>query len=266
MDFSLRRINGENIHYTESDTESEIQLIFTPGGFNPGLWNNQLQYFSKNYKTVAFQPTESYRNFKGEKKALKAILDQEKIENSVLVSNIAGNAVISQLSDHESVETTVMTGFGNRKMPERKIYRAFWFLARRNPKILRKSLFSKYTDYRILKNFMRDVEIPSYSDLESFMSRDMVEGSQLSLIINAEDDRFSDLAEARKMNTRLSRINRAGTFSFYEKPQDYSKALNDFLEIVKKRVQEKKIKQSAEENRSLVEFSGRGKKAMEVKK
>ncbi|MFT4892820.1 MAG: pimeloyl-ACP methyl ester carboxylesterase [Candidatus Nanohaloarchaea archaeon] len=266
MDFSLRRINGENIHYAESETDSDIQLVFTPGSFNPDLWNNQLRYFSKKYKTIAFQPTESYRDFEGEKGCLKAVLEQEKIQNAVLVSNTVGNSVVSSVSDHESVQTTVMTGFGSRSVPGGKIYRTFWSMAKRSPKILRKSLFSQYTDYRVLKEFMRDVDVPDYRDIESFMNQDMVEGDQLSLIINADEDRFSKIEEARKMNARLSMINRAGTFSFYEKPQDYNKALNDFLDIVEEKVRKDKIMRSAEENRSLIEFDDGEKKELEVPK
>lgn len=266
MDFSLRRINGENIHYAESGTESDIQLVFTPGSFNPELWNNQLRYFSKKYRTIAFQPTESYRDFKGERNCLKAIIEQESVENAVLVANTVGNSVVSSLSDHESVKTTVMTGFGSRSVPGKRFYRLFWSMAKQSPKILRKSLFSQHTDYRILKNFIKDVDVPSYRDIESFMNRDMVEGDQLSLIINADEDRFSNIDEARKLNARLSMINRAGTFSFYEKPQDYNKALNDFLDIVEEKVREEKIMESAENNRSLIEFDKDEKKRLEVKK
>lgn len=266
MDFSLRRINGENIHYAESETDSDIQLIFTPGGFNPDLWENQLRYFTKKYKTIAFQPTESYRDFEGERNCLEAVLEQEEIQNAVLVSNTAGNPVVSALSDHESVQTTVMTGFGSRNLPSKTLYRAFWSMAKRNPKVLRKSLFSRYTDYRVLKEFVRDLEVPDYDDIKSFMSQDMVEGDQLSLIINAEEDRFSDIEEARKMKARLSMINRSGTFSFYEKPQDYNKALNDFLDIIEEKVRKEEIMKSAEENRSLIEFDEDEKNTVEVTK
>ncbi|MFQ3275388.1 MAG: pimeloyl-ACP methyl ester carboxylesterase [Candidatus Nanohaloarchaea archaeon] len=266
MDFSLRRINGENIHYAESGTESDIQLVFTPGSLNPELWNNQLRYFSKKYRTITFQPTESYRGFKGEKSCLKAVIEQEDVENAVLISNTVGNSVVSSLSNHESVQTTVMTGFGSRNLPNESVYKLFWSMSKRSPKMLRKSLFSQYTDYRVLKSFMSDINVPDYDDVKSFMNQDMVEGDQLSLIINAEEDRFSNIEEARKMNARLSMINRAGTFSFYEKPQDYNKALNDFLDIVEEKVRKDKIMRSAEENRSLIEFDEGEKKELEVTK
>ncbi|PSH01194.1 MAG: hypothetical protein BRC27_02820 [Nanohaloarchaea archaeon SW_10_44_10] len=266
MDFSLRRINGENIQYAEAETDSNIQLVFAPGGFNSGLWENQLRYFSKKYRTIAFQPTESYRDFDGERKCLKAVLEQDSIQNAVLVSNPVGNSVISSLSEHESVQTTIMTGFGSHNLPPKAVYRAFWAMAKRNPKVLRKSLFSRYTDYRVLKEFVRELDVPDYSDIESFMNKDMVETDKLSLIINAEEDRFSEIEEARKLNARLSMINRAGTFSFYEKPQDYNKALNDFLDIVEEKIRKEEITKSAEENRSLIEFGENEKNAVEVKK
>lgn len=260
MDFSLRRINRENMQYSDSKVESDIQLIFTPGGFNTELWKHQLRYFSKKYRTICFRPTESNRGFEGEERALEAVLEQGDIENAVLVSNGFGNSVVRALSDHESVKTTVMTGF-RPELPEKNIYRVFNFMAERKPKLLRKTLFSKFTDYKVLKDFVRDVEVPEYGKLESFVRRDIVSEDELSLIIHAEEDRFSSIENARKLNARLSVIERAGTFCFYEKPQEYNKALSDFLEIVSEKVREEAIKQSAEENRSLIEFDDKKVKA-----
>lgn len=250
----MRRINGENIHYFESDTESDIQLIFTPGAFNPELWKHQLRYFSKKYKTISFRPTESYRDFKGEKKCLEAILEQEDVDNAVLVSNMAGNAVVQNLSHLDNVKATVMTGIWNRKKLSEKAYKSFWFMAKRKPKLLRKTLFSRCTDYRVLKEFVEDVEQPDFKDIKSFLKKDLQQNEGASLVINAEEDMFSSIDDARKMDSKISVIQRAGSFSFYEKPQDYNKVLNDFLDIVEEKVREEKIKQSAEENRSLIEF------------
>jgi pimeloyl-ACP methyl ester carboxylesterase len=262
MDFSLKRINRANMQYSDSGTESDIQLIFAPGGFNTGLWKHQLRYFSKKYRTICFRPTESNRGFKGEKRCIKAILDRDDVDNAVLVSNGFGNSIVREMSSHEAVQTTVMTGF-RPEMPGRSFYNAFSFMAKRKPKLLRKTLFSQYTDYRVLKNFVEDLEVPDYETVSSFTKKDMVSGDELSLIIHAEEDRFSSIEDARKLNARLSVIERAGTFCFYEKPQEYNKALSDFLEIVVEKVREEMIKQSAEENRSLIEFDDKKVKATE---
>jgi len=45
MDFSLRRVGNENMHYYESEKDSKIQLVFVPGGFNPEIWKHQIKYF-----------------------------------------------------------------------------------------------------------------------------------------------------------------------------------------------------------------------------
>lgn len=262
MDFSLKRINGENMQYSDSEVKSDIQLIFTPGGFNTDLWRHQLRYFSKKYRTICFRPTESNRDFEGEKRCLKSILDREDVEDAVLISNGFGNSIVRDMSDHKSVQTTVMTGF-RPEMPGKRFYDAFSFMAKRKPKLLRKTLFSQYTDYRVLKSFVGDLEVPDHGNISSFVEKDIVSSDELSLIIHAEEDRFSSVEDARKLNARLSVIERAGTFCFYEKPQDYNKALSDFLEIVAEKAREEKIKQSAEENRSLIEFDNRKVKATE---
>lgn len=262
MDFSLKRINGENMQYSDSEVESDIQLIFTPGGFNTDLWKHQLRYFSKKYRTICFRPTESNRDFEGEKRCLGSILDKEDVEDAVLVSNGFGNSIVRDMNSHESVQTTVMTGF-RPEMPGKNFYNVFSFMAKRKPKLLRKTLFSQYTDYRVLMDFVEELEVPDYETISSFAEKDMISDDELSLIIHAEEDRFSSIDNARKLNARLSVIERAGTFCFYEKPQEYNKALSDFLEIVAEKVREQKIKQSAEENRSLIEFDNNKVKATE---
>lgn len=262
MDFSLRRINRENMQYSDSEIESDIQLIFTPGGFNTDLWRHQLRYFSKKYRTISFRPTESQRDFEGEERCLKAILERDGVDNAVLVSNGFGNSVVRSLSDHESVQTTVMTGF-RPDLPPKNLYQGFWFMAQRKPKLLRKTLFSRFSDYRVLKDFVEDLEVPDYDMVRSFTEKDIVSNDELSLIIHAEEDRFSSIEDARKLKARLSVIERAGTFCFYEKPQEYNKALSDFLEIVVEKVRQEKIKQSAEDNRSLIEFDDKKVKATE---
>ena len=259
MDFSLRRVEKENLHYYESDQESKIQLIFVSGGFNPELWKHQLRYFSRKYKTIGFQPTQSFRDWEGERNALENILEQDRLDNVVLISNIWGNALSQEFEDHGKVTAMVFTGI-NRQIPKksRSRYNFFWNFGTRKPKILKKLIFSKDTEYRVVKNFVDDIDVPNFKNLESFRQHSIQRPEKPSLVIHAEEDKYSSIELARELRgfVSISVIERAGTFSFYEKPQEYNKALSDFLSPLEDAIEEKQIIETREKNRSLFEFEG----------
>lgn len=255
MDFSLRRINGVNMHYFDSREESDIQLVFCPGGLNPELWKHQLRYFSRKCRAISFQPTKSFRGFDGEKEALEAVLDQDEIDNAVLVSNITGNSLVQEFEERDDVKATVLTEVLERRlnMPE-TLYRGIKKTLSKSPKILKKLFFSGTSDYRVVKKFSRDFDLPGIDVLSSFTEKELARPVKTSLVIHGEGDRFSSAERARDLDARLSTIKRAGTFSFYEKPQEYNKALNDFLEIVKDSMEEEQVIESHSKNHSLLEF------------
>lgn len=268
MDFCLRRIENQNMHYFESGESSEIQLVFLPGGFNPGLWRQQLTYFSRSFKTVSFSPMKSKRGFKGEKKALKNVLDQEKLDNAILISNLTSAPIAQDFEERGDVFSTVFTGL-NSSLPltSRKIYRFFWLLSCRKPKFMRKFLFGSSADYRIVKDFAEEVEVPDYSDFKSFVANYRVSiPSKKSLVVYSEEDRFSSLKETQRIGEKASQslIKRAGTFPFYEKPQEYNKVLKDYLEKFEREIQKKKIVKAKTRNRSLSEFDQKRKKKVKV--
>lgn len=258
MDISLRRVGSQNLYYTESETESAVQLIFTPGSFNPEIWKQQYRYFSKKYNTIVFEPTRNNKHVEGEKQALKNILDQDSIENAVLISNIVSNSLIQSFEDREDVVATFMTGNPSTKdLPPRSLYKLFWALNLRKPKLLRKSFFSTHTDYKVLKEFTQDVKPPSFRDLKSFIdSYGLRQSLKSSKTVYAEEDKFSSLEKVRSIqeDRSISVIERAGTFSFYEKPQEYNKALNDFLTGIEEQVRDNKVFEARQNNRSLFEF------------
>lgn len=258
MDFSLRRVGQENLHYYESEQDSQIQLVFLPGAFNPEIWKHQLNYFSRKHRTVSFQPTKSFRDLEGERRGLENILNQEKIENAVLVSNIWSNSLAQEFEDHENVVATVFTGVTKKpELRRRALYNSFWKLVKSKPKLLKKSVFCDETRYSIVKEFVNDLEVPDYSDLLSFQrDYNFSRPSKASLIIHAEEDRKSSIELARELrdSASISIIERAGTFSYYEKPQEYNKALSDFLSRVEESVEEKELIETKNKNRSLFEF------------
>ena len=270
MDFSLRRVGNENMHYYESEKDSKIQLVFVSGGFNPKIWKHQIKYFSRKYRTVSFRPTHSFRDIEGERAALKNILDQDQMEDVVIISNFWGNSLTQEFEDHENVRATIFTG-ANRDLDirNRSLYNTFWKFGINKPKMLKKLLFSNETDYNVVKEFAEDLEVPNYKDIKSFQeSYRMKRPSTPSLIIHTQENKRSSIDFAREMgdNASISIIERAGIFSFYEKPQEYNKALNDFLTQVESAVEEKEIIDTRNKNRSLFEFEKTRKQKEKPKK
>lgn len=270
MDFSLRRVGQENMHYYESEQDSNIQLVFLPGGFNPELWKHQIKYFSRKYRTISFQPTQSFRDLEGERSALQNILEQEQLTDVVLISNFWGNSLAQEFEDHENVRATVFTG-ANRDLDtgRRSLYNMFWNLGTKKPKILKKALFSDETDYKVVKEFTEDLEVPDYSNIRSFQQNyRMNHPSTPSLVIHTPDSNRSSLEFARELgdNASISIIERAKIFSFYEKPQEYNKVLSDFLSQVEGAVEEKNLIETQSKNRSLFEFEKNQQKKKKPKK
>ncbi|MFB6241841.1 MAG: alpha/beta fold hydrolase [Candidatus Nanosalina sp.] len=259
MEFSLSRVGEENMHYYESDAESRIQLVFVPGGLNPEIWTQQLRYFSKSFRTASFRPTVSFRDYEGEKAALENILDQKHMENVVLISHVLGNSLVQEFEEREEVISTVLTSPRRRfeKIPKRKIFDTFLRISDLRPKIAKKMFFGEKTEYRIVKEFMGKLERPDYMDLRTFLENYSVSRPKKeSLVIHPEQDRFSskEFAQELKPNASISTVKGSGTFCFYEKPQEYNKALIDFLNAIKDKVETEEIIEVKKRNHSLLEY------------
>lgn len=271
MDFSLRRIEDENLYYYESEADSSIQLIFVPGSFNPELWRHQLRYFSRQFTTISFQPTHSFRHVKGEKNGLKNILDQDHIDNAVLIGNAVSNPVLQEFESRDDVVATVLTGApkGKPKLLSKNFYNAVKGIGMRHPKLLKKMFFSEYTNYRVVKEFMREIDVASYDEFQGFIENYSIRRpSKPCMIVHPEDDRFSSLEFAKelKQECSLSVIRRAGTFCFYEKPQEYNKALNDFIQGVEENVRKSEVVEAKQQNRSLWDYQDNDDKDKEVER
>lgn len=260
MDFSLRRIGDQNLYYNESDTDSQVQIVFISGGFNPEIWRQQVSYFSRNFQTVTFEPTQKDKSFEGEKRALNNILDQEEIDNVVLVSSITGNRLMQEVEERDEVVATVMTGSidtGKSDVSER-VYNFFWRSALRKPKILKETFFSDQVKYEIVKDFAEDLTPPDYQCFRSFLDNYRSKDSlKPSLVVKSDRDRFSNMNGIDSTNRSVSTIHHAGTFSFYEKPQEYNKILHDFLKKVREKVESEEIIKNRKKNRSLFEFENK---------
>lgn len=256
MDFSIERFSGEKVRYLESEQDSSIQLVFIPGIYNPEIWKHQVKYFSEDFKTVSYgTDSESYIS---QEEILEDILDRENLRNTVLVTHGTGNTLAQAMEHREEVIATVLTGARKKaRLYPRRAYKFSISAFRREPKLFKKLFFSQLSDYRVVRQFLSDVELPSYQKYESFARKySLRKPIKNSMLVHATDDRFSSLSEARrfKPEASLRMIKDAGTFSFYEKPQDYNKALLEFLKNLENFVESREISQTREENRSLKDF------------
>ncbi|MFB6203385.1 MAG: alpha/beta fold hydrolase [Candidatus Nanohaloarchaea archaeon] len=262
MEFPLQAVGDRQLHYYESEKDSDVQLVFLPSGFNPELWRHQINYFSRELKTVCFRPVEGERGFRGELEALETVLSQDHLRNVVLVSHTVGNPVARRMEGDDNVIATVVSGLLNDldDIPSKTVYRGIWGALRRKGKLMKKLFFADGTDYRVVKEFAEDLEPPVHEDLESFIDRySWRESLKHSMIIYPQGDRFSsrEFLESMQKGSSVSVLKGAGTFPFYEKPQEFNKALHDFLSKVMDYVDRKKLVEKRSRNRSLREFEER---------
>jgi pimeloyl-ACP methyl ester carboxylesterase len=257
--YSLKRVNEVNVHYHESDADSRFQIVFVSGGLNPEVWRHQVKYFSKKFRTVSYRPTVSFRDFEGEKSALENILEQDHLDNVVLISHFLGNPLAQEFEDHESVVSTVLTSPRRSvvKKPTGKMLKWIYRISSGSPKLAKKIFFSDRTEYRVVKDFLSELEDPDPADLRTFVENYMVSRPEKkSLVVHPECDRFSDQEFGRELKpmASMSVLKNSGTFCFYEKPQEYNKALHDFLQVLHEDLKEKEILEMRQQNRSLLEY------------
>ncbi|PSH02009.1 MAG: hypothetical protein BRC26_02630, partial [Nanohaloarchaea archaeon QH_8_44_6] len=261
------RFNDVDTKYFESEGESGIHIIFVPGPLNPEIWKHQVRYFSKNYSTVTYR--NSVKNYVTEKRIIQGILDQKKIENAVLVSANLGNSIIQEFEKHESVIATAYTGLDEDygfKLPD-SIYRTLSQVLSK-PKLLKKWFFAEKTDYRIVKNFLKDWKQPDSDTFNSFMRRYRFDRPvKNAFSIHGEKDSFDSIDFARGVpSLKIGNIQRAGTFSFYEKPEEYNKALLDFINGLEDFVESREVSKTQQKNRSLKDFESEDKEKQDGNK
>ena len=259
MDFSLTRIGNENMRIHDSGKESRIQLVFVPGVFSGDAWRYQINYFSEDYRTVTFRPTVSNRDFEGHREALKQILEQEEMNNVVLIGSNYNNSLVQSFEPHEDVSATVLVGAKKKmkkQIPE-NLYRSF--TSRKFPCKLFKKVFMSSVRYRDVKEFWKDVEFLEAEDFRSFSEKFGTRRPEKScMIVHGERDFFSDRSYAKSLmsSASVTQVD-AGSFSFYEKPQEFNKMLHDFLLKMERKAIKEKIEEEQEKNKTLADFQNR---------
>lgn len=246
------------MHLNDSGGSSRLQLVFVPGFHSMEAWKYQLNYFSKDIRTISFSPTISNRDFEGHRRALKQILD-EKVENAVLVGSSFSNPLVQGFEARENVAGTVLVG-AERKLKKnipKEVYHAF--TSKRFPVKLAKKFFFPSMKYREVRDFCRKVEFLDWEDFQTFQEKFGVRRPEKeSLVVHGKKDYFSDEDYVRELMPSASvSMMEAGMFSFYEKPQEFNKTLSDFLLKIERKAVKEKIEETKEENRTLEEFEER---------
>jgi pimeloyl-ACP methyl ester carboxylesterase len=259
MELSLTRVGDTNLHMYDSGRESRLQLIFVPGVQSAESWRYQIKYFSNDYRTVSFRPTISNRDFEGHRACLRNVLSQDDVDNAVLVGSNFSNPLVQDFEVHEDVTATVLTGV--RRKLKKKIPRTVYksLSSKYFPEKLTKKLFLPTTEFREVKRFCSQVDFLDWEDFQSFQERFGVRKPEKQcLVVHGEKDFLSDQKYARNLMSSASvSVLDAGTFSFYERPEEFNKTLQDFLIKIERKAIKKDIEDTKERNKTLEEFKKR---------
>lgn len=259
MDFPIKRVGSVNMHLYESDTDSDLTLVFLPGGLNPEIWQKQFRYFSKDYNVVSFTPTVSNKGFEGERECVENILGRDDLDNVILVGNQFCQSMVEEFSSWDNVVASVVTGvtdFEDFGLLERKKFELGSYFGLRKPKIFKEIFFSSFVDYEDVKDFVSLIDIESFEELRSFYSNSNIDLEGECLVMYFEKDNFSSFEVARSLEScGMVFIECAGFFGFWEKPEEFNKALVDFILKVKDLKVGRDWEKIKSENKSLKDYS-----------
>ncbi|MFO7794497.1 MAG: hypothetical protein R6V35_06010 [Candidatus Nanohaloarchaea archaeon] len=229
----------------------DIQLIFVSGLLDSEIWEHQEKYFSRSCRVE----TIGGESFEELCEDLEDMLDN--CDNAVVIGAEKGNHAVKALESHESVMSTVFTGLFE-DLPEIKDERKYNLIKKslKKPKIFKKVFFKDKTNYRLVKQFMHSFELPSYERYESYRGMSLDVPLKNSLVVYNQACRFSSMDEVERLksNSQIALLD-AGSFSFYERPQEFNKALHDYLQGKKEFLEKRELVKAASENRSLKDFN-----------
>ncbi|MFB6245724.1 MAG: alpha/beta fold hydrolase [Candidatus Nanohaloarchaea archaeon] len=242
-----------DIKLHDSGGDSRIELLFVPGFGGPVTWKHQLKYFSDCFRTLTFR-TEK-RDLESQTEAARKILNRKNLENVVLVASDVGNFVVREHGRRENVSANILTGFtGDIPETGEYRYRITAKALKRKPKLAKKVLFSQNTDYSVARDLCEDLEPMQFEELESYREADL-RPLKNALYIRGRDDRFSSDSDRRSLEPDVSfRKLSGGSLCFYEKPEEFNKAVYDFVQRLADFMESREIRERRENNRSLDEY------------
>ena len=243
MDYSFGSVNNLDFEVFDSEVDSDVQLVFLPGGMNPEIWKHQLRYFGNDYRTISFKNQE--QTMESEYNALKQIFDEFKLENVVLFSAWEGNLTSTGFHEfEEKILGRILVGDENSLTTKGKnLYSIFDHF--KHSKIVKRAFFTEKYSYRRVKNFKKYL---SFSHIENYHQNSELLGDNF-LRVKGDSDKFS-----RGLDDCKS-IGGSGSFPFFERPEEFNEVSVNYLKYLEDIVREYQVARVERKNGSLEDFS-----------
>lgn len=225
----------------------DVDLVFVSGVASAEVWKHQERYFERTNNVETFGGL-NYEDLRSE---VEGFLDES--ENAVVIGSEFGNRIVQGVEDHESVASTVLTG-PHDSIPGLERRKLRWAMkAIKKPKIMQKTFFDG--DYRVARDFLEDARPFSPEVFDSFRGKGIGVPVKSSLVVYGKNCRFSTREKVEELgsNADVAYID-SGSFPFYEKPQEFNKALRDFLVGMSDLLEKRELVKAANRNRSLKDY------------
>jgi hypothetical protein len=144
-----------------------------------------------------------------------------------------------------------------KKSVPKEVYRlctSNWF-----PSKLAKKFFLPSMKYEDVTSFCSNVDFVGLKDFKSFSDRFGVRRPEKEcMIVHGRNDFFSSRSYAQDLMSSafVTEID-AGSFGFYEKPQEFNKMLHDFLIKMERKILKEEVEEKEDRNKTLKEFESR---------
>jgi len=242
----------------------DLTVIFIHGGGTGSLlsWKYQLAFFSKRYRTIAYDwrgcghsdkaPSYTFNDHYYDFLALIKILEVP--AKPILIAHSYGCLIaqrfIKEYGAEKFINVSLSLGGGVGfwlklllslpKVFQRPIYRLF--LKPQNPFLTKKMIASKRTPTVVVKQVLAENKLPSlafYLGLKTFRKREsldwMKDYQEKMLFISGREDRRVKARHLRKINNLLPQVKievleNAGHILPYEVPQAFNRLIEAFIE------------------------------------
>lgn len=258
--------NGSEMSLIDSGNRSKLTIVILPGVEGPKVWRHQYKYFKSDFRTLIVDPVD--RSKENYIETVKNLLQAKNLNNCILVGSNTSCFVLDQINDSKRVVSSVFTD-GQLRMPALN-FGMFKVLSRvsRHPKIMQKLVFCDKTDYSTVKDFVNEVDPMDWSEIKSYQNSEIEGDVENGLLLTPVKSKLSDnsVRNILQPDISVSTIS-SGSFCFFEKPEEYNKALYDFISKLKNFKKKAEIRETKEANRSLADFEkmNRTKKRRKVK-
>lgn len=238
----------------DSETDSDVQLVFLTGGLSPGIWNYQLRYFSNDYRVLCFKNDEGL--LQSELSKLEKLFEQKDLDNVVIFSFWTGNITSKNLDrfDEKILGRVLVGDEYNLQEQYKPKYKSIvkYFNRFKHPKIVKELFFGDNPDYRSVKRFS---DIIDFSNFESYFELETEESDFDSLRITGSEDRFSTLS----LSSGFREISSSGSFPYFEKPEEFNEVCLNYINFLDRVRKESMSEEVEERNVSLMDYSGKKK-------